>query len=113
MTLVQFAFFIFVAIAAVGAIMAVLAAFRVRVPAVMSNSHGLAAFIAIALLLLANLTTDVGVLSWAALGVLTIGLIGGGLFFRVVFKDRLPMKIVGLHAGIGALGLLILYLAAF
>lgn len=113
MTLVQFAFYIFIAIAAVGATMATLAALRVRVPAIMGNSHGLAAFLALVLLLLANITTNASALAWAAFGVLTVGFLGGGLFFRFVFKDRLPMKFVGMHAGIGVLGLLLLYLTAF
>ncbi|MDT0635199.1 hypothetical protein [Spectribacter hydrogenoxidans] len=113
MTLVQFTFFIFVAIAIVGAAMAILAALRVRRPAIMGRSHGLAAFLALALLLLANLTTDASTLAWTAFGVLAAGFIGGGLLFRFIFKDRLPMKFVGMHASVGLLGLLLLYLTAF
>lgn len=113
MALVQFVFFIFIAIAVVGATMAALAGLGIRVPAIMGTSHGLAAFLGLALLLLANLTTDASALAWAAFGVLTAGFLGGGLFFRFIFKDRLPMKVVGMHAGIGVLGLLLLYLTAF
>lgn len=113
MTLVQFAFFVFTVVASVGAIMAVLAAFRLRVPAVVGHSHGLAALFALALLLLANLTTNAGALAWGAFGVLAVGFLGGGLLFRFIFKDRLPMKLLGIHAGTGVLGLLLLYLTAF
>ena len=67
----------------------------------------------IVLLLLANLTTDASTLAWTAFGVLAAGFIGGGLLFRFIFKDRLPMKFVGMHASVGLLGLLLLYLTAF
>lgn len=113
MTLAQFTFFMFAAVAAGGVLIAALAAVRIRVSPKLGAGHGLAALAALALLLLANLTGVTGALAWWAFGVLAAGLVGGGLLFRVLFKGRPPMKMVGMHAGVGSLGLLLLYLSAF
>lgn len=115
MTLLQISFWAFAAIAAGGLSMAVLIAARLGVPSLIASGHGLAALAALALLFGANLHGGALTppLAWWALGVLLSGLIGGLLLFRVLYVRRTPLALIAVHGSIGALGLYLLYGAAY
>ena len=113
MTLLQLDFYLFCIVALGGALMAALIGLKVRVPAVFSNGHGLLAMLALGILLAANLTSHVPNLAWWAFATLGAGFLGGGLLFRILFKDRAPLKLVAAHAFLGTTGLVLLYLSAF
>lgn len=115
MTLLQLAFWGFVATAAGGLSMAALIAARISVPSRLASGHGLAALAALALLFAANLHggTQTPPLAWWALGVLLAGLIGGLLLFRVLYVGRTPLALVAVHGSVGLLGLYLLYGAAY
>lgn len=115
MTLLQIAFWAFAAIAAGGLSMALLIASRIGVPSLLASGHGLAALAALALLFGANLHggEQTPALAWWALAVLLSGLIGGLLLFRVLFVRRTPLALVAVHGSAGALGLYLLYSAAY
>mgnify|MGYP000309556114 CR=1 FL=1 len=83
-------FWVFLAVAAGGTTMAVLIAAKRPIPKFMSMGHGLFALVAAAALFVINLTGEAQTpaLAWWALGVFTAGLVGGLLFFRVLFKDK-------------------------
>ncbi|WP_043768644.1 hypothetical protein [Algiphilus aromaticivorans] len=113
MTLLQLTFFIFLALALGGVLMACLILLKYRVPRALSNGHGLLALVALAIFLAANLTADNGALAWWAFGVLAAGFLGGGFLFRFLFRDRAPIKLIAGHAALGVTGLALLGLSAF
>ena len=115
MSLTQIAFFLFAAIAAGGLGLATLVALKVRFPALLGLGHGLGGFVALATLLAANLQGGdaTPALAWWALAVFFGGFVGGVVLFRVLFKDRATLPLALLHGSAGALGLVLLYQAAF
>lgn len=115
LTLTQIAFVLFAAIAAGGLGMGVMIAAKARIPAYMGVGHGLGGLAALAVLFAANLQGGdaTPVLAWWALVVFLAGFTGGMLLFRVLFKDRAPLALVAVHGSIGAIGLYLLYGAAF
>lgn len=115
MTLTQIAFAVFAAIASGGLGLAAMVATKVRFPGFMGVAHGLGGLAALAVLFAVNLrggdaTPD---LAWWALAAFLGGLVGGLLFFRVIFPSRAPLGLVAMHGSLGALGLYLLYRAAF
>ena len=115
MSLLQIAFFFFAAIAAGGVLMALLIVFKVKLPSYFSPAHGIGGLAALALLFFANLRLGDATpeSAWWALGVFTAGLIGGLLFFRVLFKQSAPLWLIAGHGSLGIVGLYLLYGAAF
>lgn len=115
MSLLQIAFLFFAAIAAGGVLMAALIVFKAKVPSFFPPSHGIGGLAALGLLFVANLQLgdSTPTAAWWALGVLTAGLIGGLLFFRVLFKQSAPLWLIAGHGSVAAVGLYLLYGAAF
>lgn len=115
MNLLQIAFYAFAAIAAGGAGLTLLVALKVRFPSLLGMGHGLGALACLALLFYADLQGGDATppLAWWALGVFTAGMTGGLLLFRVLFKDRATLPLALMHGSAGALGLFLLYQAAF
>ena len=95
--------------------MAAMILFKARVPSFFAPAHGIGALAAIALLFIANLRLGdaTPANAWWALGVLTAGLIGGLLFFRVLFKQSAPLWLIAGHGSVAAVGLYLLYGVAF
>lgn len=115
MSLLQIAFLFFAAIAAGGVLMAAMILFKAKIPSFFPTAHGIGGLAALALLFFANLrlgdeTPDT---AWWALGAFTAGLIGGLLFFRVLFKQSAPVWLIAGHGSVAGVGLYLLYGAAF
>lgn len=115
MTPTQWALLLFAAVAAGGLLMAGLIAAKGRIPALLSNGHGLAGLAALIFLFSVNLhgRDSTTAASWWALGVFLSGFVGGLLLFRVIFKGRATLPLVAMHASLGVAGLYLLYRAAF
>lgn len=115
MGLTQIAFLLFCAIAAGGLLMAGMIAARKSPPSLLGPVHGLGAAAALAVLLAANLqggetTPD---RAWWAFGVFVAGLLGGLMFFRILFRNNAPLVLIGGHASLALIGLWLLYPVAF
>ena len=115
MTALQILFWVFAAIAAGGLGIALLTMVGVNLPALVRTGHGLAALFALAGLFVINLLGEgsTPANAWWALGVLTAGLIGGLLFFKVLVRGKPPAGLMFGHGSVGALGVFLLYTAAF
>ncbi len=115
MSPMQWSLALFVAVAAGGLLMAILIAAKARIPALLSNGHGLAGLAALIALFSVNLLgrDATPAAAWWALGVFLGGFVGGLLLFRVVFKGRATLPLVAMHASLGAAGLYLLFRAAF
>jgi hypothetical protein len=89
--------------------------FKATVPSFFPPAHGIGGLAALALLFIANLRLGEATpaSAWWALGVLTAGLIGGLLFFRVLFKQTAPLWLIAGHGSVAGVGLYLLYGAAF
>ncbi|MHA7835635.1 MAG: hypothetical protein ACX94A_14275, partial [Algiphilus sp.] len=96
-----------------GALLALLIAFGVGVPRLLRLMHGLAAAGTLALLAVANSVQEAPSLAWWALGVWTAGLLGGLLFFRLLFPGQPPRVLMFAHGVVGLIGLALLYPVAF
>lgn len=107
-------FWVFVAVAAGGSLMALMIAGGRAIPRTLSMGHGLFALVAVGALFTVNLWGEgqTPALAWWAFGVFTAGLTGGLLFFRVLFKDKAPLWLALGHGSLGVLGLALLYNAA-
>lgn len=110
MTLLQCAFILLIAGAAGGAALTLLAIFRLGFPRWFGMAHGLLNFSGIVVLFTSNLTEGDVVASarWWAFAILTAALCGGVLFFRVFFRDRIPVAAAVLHGALALGGLYIL-----
>ena len=114
MGLTQVAFLLFAAIAAGGLLMAGMIIGKFRIPAFLGPAHGLGGLAALAVLFAANLQGEATPeRAWWALGVFAAGLVGGLLFFRVLFKNAAPLFLVAGHGSVAVLGLYLLYPLAF
>lgn len=115
MTLPQIAFVLFCAIALGGLLIAILHLCRIPVPAVLPPLHGLGGLTAAGLLLYANLAAPAPLPpeAWWAFGVLAASLLGGGLFFGLMYRRARPFLLIAGHGSLGVIGLVLLYLAAF
>ena len=114
MNLMQIAFVFFAAVAAGGVLMAAMIAAKRRIPAILGPGHGLGGCCALSLLVIALLRSpSAGGRAWLACGVLAAGLIGGVLFFAVLFRKRAPLPLVLEHGSLGAIGIFLLYRIAF
>ncbi len=115
MTLMQIAFWALAAIAAGGLLMTGLIAAKVRFPSFLGLGHGLGAIAATGLLFVANLRGEdtTPELAWWALGVFTAGIVGGLVLFRVLFRDNATLPLALMHGSLGAVGLYLLYQAAY
>lgn len=115
LNLTQIAFLLFAAIAAGGLLMTFMIAAKLRIPSFIGVAHGLGALAALGLLFAANLRggDSTAPMAWWALIVFLAGFTGGMLLFRVLFKDKAPLPLALMHGSIGAVGLYLLYGAAF
>lgn len=114
MSLTQIAFLFFAAIAAGGLGLAGMIVAKMKIPAFFGPAHGLGGLAATALLFVANLLGDATPdRAWWALVVFTAGLVGGLLFFRVLFKNAAPLYLIAGHGSVAVLGLWLLYPVAF
>ena len=115
MTLSQWSLVPFVAVAGGGLLMAALIAAKARIPRLLSDGHGLAGLAALGFLFAVNLhgRESTPATAWWSLGVFLGGFVGGLLLFRVIFRNRASLPLVGLHASVGVAGLYLLYRAAF
>jgi hypothetical protein len=106
-------FWLFVAVACGGVLMALLVALRVRFPSFVGVAHGLGGLAALGLLIVANVRGQEATppLAWWSFGVLLSGFFGGLLLFRVLFRDRIRLPLVAAHASVSATGLYLLYRA--
>lgn len=115
MTHLQIAFLLFAAIAAGGVMIAGLVAAKVRFPAFLGMGHGLGALAALGFLLYVNLSAGAATppRAWWAFAVFAAGFSGGVLLFRVLFKNNATLPLALMHGSAGAIGLFLLYGAAF
>lgn len=114
MSTIQIAFVLFAAIAAGGLLLAGLIAAKAPFPGFFGPAHGIGALVALAVLLYANITGDATPdRAWWAFGVFAAGLVGGFTLFRVLFRKRAPLWMIAGHGSLGAVGLYLLYGAAF
>lgn len=78
-----------------------------------ASLHGIAGLFAIGALFLANLNLAQGALAWWVLMVFTGALVGGLVFFRVLFQQGVPKYAMLAHGSVAALALCLLYQLAF
>lgn len=114
MSIVQIVFFIFCAIAVGGAGLAAAALLKIRLPVALPVLHGLGGLIATGLLAyaLAGLPPQTPYLWWPLI-ILGAGLLGGALFFRVLYPRKAPYILIAGHGLVGLVGLFVLYRVAF
>ena len=115
MSPIQWSLALFAAVAAGGLLMTALIATKARIPSLLSDGHGLAGLAALIGLFSVNLygRGATSATAWWSLGVFLGGFVGGLLLFRVVFKGRATLPLVAVHASVGAVGLYLLFRAAF
>ena len=114
MGLLQIVFIIFAAVASGGVLMLGLILARVIIPSFLGPAHGLAAFAALGLLLTANMqSAETPARAWWALAVFFGGFLGGLLFFKILYPKSAPAILALAHGSVAALGLYLLYGAAF
>jgi len=115
MSPIQWSLALFAAVAAGGLLMVALIATGTRIPRLLSDGHGLAGLAALIALFSVNLCgrASTPAIAWWSLGVFLGGFVGGLLLFRVIFKGRATLPLVSVHASAGALGLYLLFRAAF
>ena len=115
MSLYQIAFYLFAAIAAGGLFITALVAFKVNFPSFIGTAHGLGGLAALGVLFYADLKGEHSTppLAWWALIVFLGGFIGGMTLFRIIFRNRATVPLALTHGSAGALGLYLLYRAAF
>lgn len=115
MSMLQIAFLFFAAIAAGGLLMAAMIVFKAKIPSYFPPAHGIGGLAALGFLFFVNLQLGDATPenAWWALGVFTAGLIGGLLFFRVLFKQSAPLWLIAGHGSVAAVGLYLLYGVAF
>lgn len=110
MTLLQCAFILLIVGAAGGAALTLLTIFRFGFPRWLGMAHGLLNIVGIIILFVSNLTDGDAVVSarWWAFVILASALCGGVLFFRAIFRDRIPIAAAVLHGALALGGLYIL-----
>ena len=113
MTVALIVFVLMSAVSLGGALLALLITFGTGAPRLLRLIHGFAAAGALALLAVGNSVQETPSLAWWALGVWTAGLLGGLLFFRVLFPGRAPRMLIAAHGVLGLTGLALLYPVAF
>jgi len=110
MTLTQIAFVMFAGAASGGLLMVAMIAAGKKIPALIHTGHGLFALAALAVLFAANLQgPETPERAWWALGVFASGLVGGLLFFRVLFPGKPTLLLASMHGSLAAIGLYLLY----
>lgn len=107
------AFWLMVGVALGGATLALTVFLGINVPRALRVVHGVGALLALAILGTANSIGPTHPLAWWAFGVWSAGLVGGVLFFRVLFPGRPPRMLVVGHGALGLIGLALLYPVAF
>lgn len=107
-------FWVFLAVAAGGSLMALMIATGRAIPRTISMGHGLFALTAVGALFAVNLWGEAQTpdLAWWAFAAFATGLTGGLLFFRVLFKEKAPLWLALGHGSVGVVGLVLLYNAA-
>lgn len=115
MTLLQWVFVLFAAVAGGGISLTLMLALRLRHPPWFGTAHGLLGLAALAALFCANLcgAATTPALAWWALGVLLAALSGGLILFRFLFRGRAPLPLAVLHGSLALAGIYLLYRAAF
>jgi hypothetical protein len=111
--LTQIAFIVFAAIAAGGLLLLTAAIAGLRMPRFIGPAHGLGGFVALILLAVANLSAVAPDRAWWALAVFIAGFLGGGMLFRLSFRGAPPVRLAAVHGAMAAIGLYLLYGAAF
>lgn len=98
-----------------GILIAFMRLIKIRLPAWIGTIHGMAGLFGLAGFFVVNLKFGVqaGSLVWWSLGIFSLGLIGGLIFFRVLFTKGAPIWIYAGHGGVAVLGLYLLYVPAF
>lgn len=113
MTAAIVAFWLMAAVALGGTTLALTVFLGINAPRGLRLVHGVGALLALAILGTANAIGPTNPLAWWAFGVWSAGLIGGLLFFRVLFPGRPPRLLVVGHGALGLTGLALLYPVAF
>jgi hypothetical protein len=108
-------FLLFASIAAAGVGLAILRRAGVKLPAWLATAHGLSGLLGLAVFFGANLSlaSSIAPELWWSLIAFTLGLVGGLLFFRVLFRRQaIPLWAILGHASMAAIGLYLLYFPA-
>lgn len=113
MNLTQIAFVALAAIAAGGLLLLTTAVAGLRMPRFVGAAHGLGGLGALLVLAFANLNTAAPGRAWWALAVFVLGFLGGVMLFRSSFGKALPVRLAAVHGAMAAIGLYLLYGAAF
>jgi len=108
-------FLYFASISLAGVSIAVMRLIKLRLPTWIGAVHGLAALFGLAAFFIVNLKFGAqgGTYVWWSLGVFSLGLIGGLIFFRVLFTKGAPIWTYVGHGAAAIAGLSLLYFPAF
>lgn len=115
MNLFQLSFVLFALVASGGVLLTGLVASGVRFPSFIGTAHGVFALVSLCVLFAADLRGEQStpVLAWWALVVFVSGFVGGMVLFRIIFRNRATLPLALMHGSLGAVGLFLLYRAAF
>lgn len=110
-----YVFLYFASISLAGVLIACMRTLKLKLPVWIGPVHGMAGLFGLAAFFLINLkfAPQAGNLVWWSLGVFSLGLIGGLIFFRVLFTRGAPIWIYAGHGSVAVLGLYLLYVPAF
>lgn len=115
MTLIQSAYVALAAAASGGLLFVLLLVTGTRYPRWFGAGHGALGLLGLALMGLALFGQGAEYPARATWGfaVVTAALLGGATFFRLIHRDRRPLPLALAHGGLAAIGLALLYPAAF
>jgi len=108
-------FLYFASISLAGLSIAVIRMLKVSLPTWLGAVHGMAALFGLAAFFVVNLRfgDEGGSYAWWSLGIFSLGLIGGLIFFRVLFPKKAPIWTYAGHGMLAVIGLSFLYFPAF
>lgn len=115
MTVYFYLFLVFASFSAAGLAITICRLSGFRLPGWVGAFHGMAGLFAVGAFFIINLNFahQVGAAVWWSLGAFAGGVIGGLIFFRVLFPKAAPLWAILGHASMAALGLYLLYVPAF
>ncbi|USA44696.1 hypothetical protein NCG89_08000 [Spongiibacter taiwanensis] len=117
MTVYSFVFIYFSCISAAGVALAILRSAKLRLPGWLGTAHGMVGLAGVGIFFVLNLlqseSDGLDGRVWWSLVAFTVGLFGGLIFFRVLFRRKFSVLAAIAHGAVAVLGLALLFPVAF